>query len=71
MCRHCLGLPYLARDLLIGWKTTPIKKPDRKIWLVAPLYLIWAIWKERNEVVFENAEFSLPRLKNPFGLGLK
>ena len=32
--------PYLARDLLMGWKATPIKKPDRKIWLAAPLHLI-------------------------------
>ena len=51
-----------------GWKATPIKKSDRKIWLAAPLLLIWAFWKERNKVVFENAEFSLPRLKNSFVL---
>ena len=50
------------------WKATPIKKPYRKIWLAAPWYLIWAIWKERNKVGFENAEFSLPRLKNSFVL---
>ena len=60
--------PYLDRDLLMGWKATPIKKPDIKIWLAAPLYLIWAIWKEMNKVVFENAEFSIPRLKNTFVL---
>ena len=44
--------PYMARDLLMGWKATPIKKPDRKIWLAAPLHLIWASWKERNRVIF-------------------
>ena len=32
--------PYLVRDLLMGWKATLIKKPDRKIRLAAPLYLI-------------------------------
>ena len=52
----------------MGWKATPIKKPDRKIWLATPSYLVWAIWKERNKVVFENAEFSFPRLKNTFVL---
>ena len=44
--------PYLARDFLLGWKATPIKKPDRKIWLAAPMHLIWAIWKEGNKVFF-------------------
>ena len=61
---------YLGRDLLMGWKATPIKKLDRKIWMAAPLYLIWAIWKERNKVVFENAEFSVPRLMNFFVLSI-
>ena len=50
----------------MGWKATHIKKLDRKIWLVALLHLIWAIWKERNKVVFENAEFSFPKLNNSF-----
>ena len=62
--------PFLANDLLISWKVAPIKKPKRKIWFAAPLHLFWAIWKERNTIVFENADFSLPRLKNSFVISL-
>ena len=64
----------MARDLLLGWKTLPVKKSERKIWLAASLHLFWAIWKERNRVIFEYANFSTHRLKASFvlsiGLGL-
>ena len=62
--------PFLASDVLIGRKAVPIRKPERKIWLVAPLHLFWAIWKERNRVDFESAEFSLHRLKNSFVISI-
>ena len=44
----------------------PIKKRVRKIWREAPLCLIWAIWKERNRIVFDNVTFSFPRIKSSF-----
>ena len=44
----------MARDLLLGWKSLPVKKAERKIRLAAPLHLFWVIWKERNRVIFDD-----------------
>ena len=63
--------PFLARDLIVGWKAFPTRKEDRKVWLAAPLHLLWATWKERNRVVFENTTFSSLRLKASFILSLR
>ena len=51
--------PYSVQDLFLGWSVFPIRKRARKLWRAAPLCLIWAIWKERNCVVFDNMYFSL------------
>ena len=58
--------PYLVKDLLSGWSGFPIRERARKLWLAAPLSLIWAIWKERNRVVLEDGIFSLHRLELSF-----
>ena len=42
------------------------RKRARKLWMAAPLSLNWAIWKERNRVIFEDAVFSLSKLKTSF-----
>ena len=55
--------PYLVKELLMGWVWLPLKKKEAKVWRVAPLCLLWAIWIERNKVVFEDMQFSLDRLK--------
>ena len=54
------------KDLLIEWNSLPLRKKDEKLWLAAPLSLFWAIWKERNRIVFEDATFFLNRLKLSF-----
>ena len=41
-----------------------MKKKSRKLWWAAPLSIFWAIWKESNRVVFEDAPFSYIRLKH-------
>ena len=33
---------------------------------MAPLCLLWSVWKERNRLAFRNKEFSLQRLKYSF-----
>ena len=45
---------------------SPLKKKDSKLWKALPLCLLWAIWKERNNVIFEDDCFSLSRLKSFF-----
>ena len=62
--------PYLVREVLLEWSYFPIKKRSRKLWLPAPLSLIWAIWKERNRVVFEDVAFSIDRMKHSFASAL-
>ena len=58
--------PYSVKDLLLGWSSFLIRKNARKPWMAAPLSLLWAIWKERNRIVFEEAFFSPNRLKLSF-----
>ena len=43
-----------------------VRKHVRKLWKAAPFSLLWAIWKERNKIVFEDATFSHGRLKLSF-----
>ena len=47
-----------------------MEKKARKLWLAAPLSLIWAIWKDRNIIVFEDSTFSYNRLKLSFTTAL-
>ena len=42
------------------------KKESKKNLEGSPSSLLWAIWKERNRVVFENESFSISRLKQSF-----
>ena len=58
--------PYLVKDLLHNWLHFSVRKKDKAIWRVAPLILFWAIWKERNRIIFEDATFSTLRLKISF-----
>ena len=53
----------MVKDLLPDWSDIPIKKKARKLWLAAPLSLLWAIWKNRNIIVFEDEVFSSIRPK--------
>ena len=41
-------------------------KKRKKIWMAAPLCLLWTLWRERNRVVFENEVTSAQRIKASF-----
>ena len=56
--------PYMVKDLFCAWSQLPVKKTNRKLWWVVPLCFYWAIWKERNRIMFEDAPFSPSRLKH-------
>ena len=58
--------PYLVQAVLLGWVRLPLKKNEAKLWRALPLCLLWAIWMERNKVVFEDLQFSLDRLNSFF-----
>ena len=55
--------PLLLKDILLSWMLFPIRKNVKALWRATPLNLFWAIWKERNKIVFENASFSIYKLK--------
>ena len=55
--------PQLVQDFIICWNKPPMRKDERRISRAALCCLFWAIWKERNKVVFEDDVFSLSRLK--------
>ena len=49
--------PLLVKDLIQSWLHFPVKKKVKAIWRVAPLILLWAIWKERNRIILKMLPF--------------
>ena len=58
--------PKMVKDLLFNWLHFLARKRAKTLWRAVPLILFWAIWKERNRIIFENATFSTFRLKFSF-----
>ena len=56
--------PSSIKDTLAGWKGPPSRKSLKKVWMAAPLCLLWTVWRERNGVVFEDMVPSTQRMKN-------
>ena len=55
-----------VRETLLGWFGSFVGKKCKKAWKLASLCLFWAVWKERNRMVFDNEEFLVHRLKYSF-----
>ena len=49
---------------MMGWSTFPIRKEAKKLWKTALSSLLWAVWKERNRVTFDNLNFSSYKIKH-------
>ena len=58
--------PKSVSKTLISWCDTCVGKRRKKAWMAAPLTLFWTIWRERNNIAFENREFSAQRMKALF-----
>ena len=58
--------PFSVRQVLLAWQGTKVGKKRKKVWRAMPQCLFWAVWCERNRVVFDNETFSIYRLKNSF-----
>ena len=46
-------------ELLACWQWRFGHHQNGRIWLATPHYLMWSIWKERNNQCFEDSERSL------------
>ena len=54
------------RRNLLGWHGPFVAKKRKNAWRAAPLCLMWTLWKERNERVFNNVERSDQLIKSLF-----
>ncbi|CAL5393757.1 unnamed protein product [Camellia sinensis] len=52
----CWVSPATANDVLSWWLGTKHKKTMKKIWMLAPVAMLWSTWKLRNEVVFNGKQ---------------
>jgi hypothetical protein len=52
-------------DLLVCWRCQRGNRLVKDVWRIAPLCLMWTIWRERNARCFENHEKTY-ELKNMF-----
>ena len=59
-------LPFSVRETLLGWYGSFVGKKGKKTWMLAPLCLFWGVWKERNEIAFNNEELSIHWTNNSF-----
>ena len=57
--------PEHITDLLSGWYNY-FGKQNSKVWNLAPLCLMWTLWRERHKRTFEDEELSLPKLLELF-----
>ena len=55
-------------EFFLGWINPSTRKEEKNLWRMVAPCLLWAIWKERNMIVFEDVQFSLVRLKSFFFL---
>jgi hypothetical protein len=52
-------MPQKVLDLFACWNQVGRRDLSRVIWRMAPLCVIWCIWRERNSRIFEDKECSV------------
>ena len=55
-----------VRQSLLVWQSARVGKKRKRVWLAAPLCLLWMLWNERNRAAFENETPSAFRMKSSF-----
>jgi hypothetical protein len=53
-------------DLMACWKGQRGNKMVMEVWRMAPLCLMWTIWREKNSRCFEDTELTRAELSNRF-----
>jgi hypothetical protein len=56
-------MPRSVKDMLGSWKGQKGNQTLILIWRMAPLCLMWCVWRERNARCFEDCEIGLMNLK--------
>jgi hypothetical protein len=61
-----LVMPKTVVELFFGRKKWFGKHGSYLVWNIAPLCLIWTLWRERNKSTFNRVEISTVKLKYSF-----
>ena len=56
--RRRLGLSFFGERFDPWLDSSHFKEKETNLWRATPLYLLWVICKERNNVVFNDDQFS-------------
>jgi hypothetical protein len=55
-------MPRTVLELLNSWRAAIRYGSAKEAWRLAPLCLLWCIWRERNTRLFEDVETSMVEL---------
>ena len=56
-------MPFRLVDLMISWMRSFRKSRHAEEWGAVPLCVMWVLWRERNQRVFEGQEQTVLELK--------
>jgi hypothetical protein len=56
-------MPRTVLELLTSWGASVGYGLSKEAWWLAPLCLLWCIWRERNARLFEDVETSMVELR--------
>lgn len=58
-----MGDPAKIHTLLIWWKDWKLKGKKKMIWEFIPFAVLWTIWNQRNQCVFEEVSLNWEEVK--------
>ncbi|KAJ9708505.1 hypothetical protein PVL29_000510 [Vitis rotundifolia] len=58
--------PLTVKEVLFSWRGAFVGKKREKLWKSIPLFILWAVWKERNRLAFKGGEFAIQKFKHSF-----